>query len=50
MFPQLLTGTFVDVSPEETTEKSPFESSIKDAAETSSFKDSQDKVAAEVSN
>ncbi|XP_062113902.1 protein TIC 40, chloroplastic [Humulus lupulus] len=39
---------FVDVSPEETTEKSPFESSIKDAAQTSSFKDSQDQVAGEV--
>ncbi|KAF4357711.1 hypothetical protein F8388_025715 [Cannabis sativa] len=39
---------FVDVSPEETTEKSPFESSIKDDAETSSLRDSQGQVASEV--
>lgn len=36
---KLLLAAFVDVSPEETEEQSPFESSLKDVTETSSSKD-----------
>lgn len=48
MFSLLLLAAFVDVSPEETKDTSPFESTLKDVAETSSFRDGQ--VAEEVTN
>ena len=47
-FSQLLLSAFVDVSPEETVQKSPFESSLTDVDEITSFGNSQ--VAEGVSN